>query len=61
LPDFDTLPSRKDQYEACRISLIIGQYLIMHRNEIHTIDALIDTIQTLTIQSRLLFKRADAR
>ncbi len=61
LPDFDTLSSQTDQYEACRISLIIGQYLIMHRDEIHSVSALIDTIKTLTIQSRLLFKKANAR
>ena len=58
LPDFDTIPDAQDRYEACRISLIVAEHLIMHRDEIADGDALIGTIVKITESSRRLFRAA---
>lgn len=58
LPDFDTIPDAQDRYEACRISLIVAEHLIMHRDEIADGDALIGTIVKITESSRRMFQAA---
>ena len=51
-PDIDTIPDKNDQYEACRILLLIAQYLVLHREEITDTDDLIKTVVELTETSR---------
>lgn len=51
-PDIDTIPEKNDQYEACRILLLIAQYLVLHREEITDTDDLIKTVVELTKTSR---------
>jgi 5-methylthioribose kinase len=51
-PDIDTIPDKNDQYEACRILLLIAQYLVLHRKEITDTDDLIKTVVELTETSR---------
>lgn len=57
LPDYDTIPDQADRYEACRITLMIANYLIMHREEITDVDALIAIIVSMTEKGRKLFGR----
>ncbi|MEG0075902.1 MAG: phosphotransferase [Eubacterium sp.] len=56
LPDFDTIEDRDDRNEACRLSLIIGNYLIMHREEMETIEDIIDVIVKMTKSYRAMIK-----
>ncbi|MDO4287619.1 MAG: phosphotransferase [Eubacterium sp.] len=48
LPDLDTIEDRDARNEACRLAMTIGQYLIMHRKEIDSIEAMVDTIEKIT-------------
>ncbi len=60
LPDLDTIEDRDQRNEACRLSLMIGQYLIMHRMEIDSIEKMIDVIQKITKQYYRLLKVMEA-
>lgn len=51
LPDLDDLP-KDAHYEACRIVIMLGYYLIMHRGEINTSDELIDLVVDFTHHMR---------
>ena len=55
LVDFDSIDDKQDHYEACRISLIIANHLVIHRNEIKNIDEMIEVIVKITEQSRAAF------
>lgn len=48
LPDLDTIADRDSRNDACRLSLVIARYLIMHRTEIDSVDKMIDIIVKLT-------------
>lgn len=58
LPDFDTLTTLADQHEASRIAILIGEYLIMHREAITDSDALVRTVVKITATGRALFGTA---
>lgn len=59
LPDFDTIEDRDKRNEACRLSLTIANYLIMHRMEIESIDDMVDTIVRITENFFKLIKIID--
>ena len=48
LPDLDTIADRGKRNEACRLAMTIGQYLIMHRTEVGSIEDMIDIIVRIT-------------
>ncbi|WP_090242155.1 S-methyl-5-thioribose kinase [Eubacterium barkeri] len=58
LPDFDTIADKQDQYEACRIALILANYFIMNREEVADIDDFMARIVKMTKQSRAVFQAA---
>ncbi len=58
LPDFDTIADQDDRYEACRISLMVANHLIMHRNQIADVDEMVDTIARITRRARTIFQAA---
>lgn len=60
LPDFDTLSNYEDHIEACRLSINIGRYLIMHRSEMHSIEDITDTIVKMTNNYYKLLKVLNA-
>ena len=44
LPDFDTLPNRKDQTDACRIAMWTAKYLILNWESCDDIDTFMDMV-----------------
>lgn len=56
LPDFDTIEDRDMRNEACRLSLTIAHYLIMHREEMESIDDMVDAIVKVTKNFHKLIK-----
>lgn len=58
LDDLETIPDQENQYEACRIAILIGQYLIMHREEMNTPEDFIKIVIELTDRYQKLFQSA---
>lgn len=58
LDDLETIPNMADQYEACRIALLLSDYLIMNREDINSPDDFVERIVRLTNQYREIFAAA---
>ena len=57
LDDLETIPNQDDQYEACRIVILLGKYLIMHRDELNTPEDFINFMVTYTDKYRKIFSK----